>query len=88
MKVALGWTPIRRIAVLAHLHGGALILIRHDRRMPATPAAERIILAEAIADADGKHHIAITETADDGPISHYVHPSGIANAPVREFTES
>ncbi|MEU4590059.1 hypothetical protein [Micromonospora aurantiaca (nom. illeg.)] len=38
--------------------------------------------------ADGKHHIAITDTADDGPISHYVHPSGIASAPVREFPEN
>ncbi|MFI6266143.1 hypothetical protein [Micromonospora sp. NPDC051006] len=37
--------------------------------------------------ADGTHHVAISETADDGPISHYVHPSGILKAPVREFTE-
>lgn len=31
--------------------------------------------------ADGKQHIAIEETADDGPISHYVHPAGIESAP-------
>ena len=37
--------------------------------------------------ADGKHHVAITEVADDGPISHYVHPAGILRAPVREFDE-
>ncbi|MFE7868832.1 hypothetical protein ACFUYE_00570 [Micromonospora humida] len=43
------------------------------------------VLVETI---DGQHHVAITETADDGPISHYVHPAGIAAAPVREFTES
>lgn len=36
---------------------------------------------------DGTHRVAISETADDGPISHYVHPAGILHAPVREFTE-
>jgi hypothetical protein len=38
--------------------------------------------------ADGKHHIAIEETADDGPISHYVHPAGIEKAPVRTSVET
>lgn len=37
--------------------------------------------------ADGTHHIAIEENADDGPISHYVHPAGILRSPVREFIE-
>jgi hypothetical protein len=61
-----GWIPIRRIAVLAHLHGGAakfcnvasgrswsLVLIRRDRTMPAVPHAERISMREAIDQADG-----------------------------------
>lgn len=33
--------------------------------------------------ADGTQHVAIAEVADDGPISHYVHPAGIIRAPVR-----
>lgn len=37
--------------------------------------------------ADGTHHIAIEDVADDGPISHYVHPAGILNSPVRTFDE-
>ncbi|WP_229401931.1 hypothetical protein [Micromonospora okii] len=66
LRLALGWTPIRRIAVLSNLWGGggrfralaagrgwAIVLIRHDPRMPAVPVAERISLAEAISDADG-----------------------------------
>ena len=32
--------------------------------------------------ADGTQHAAIQEVADDGPISHYVHPSGILRAPI------
>jgi hypothetical protein len=35
--------------------------------------------------ADGTHHIAITDIADDGPISQYVHPSGIVASPIRTF---
>ena len=35
--------------------------------------------------ADGTYHEAIAETADDGPISHYVHPAGIAAGPVVTF---
>lgn len=31
--------------------------------------------------ADGSKHLAISEVADDGPISHYVHPAGIVAAP-------
>ncbi|MEV6800535.1 hypothetical protein AB0M91_19640 [Micromonospora rifamycinica] len=78
MRLALGWIPIRRIAVLAHLHGGgarfralaagrgwAIILIRHDRRMPAVPAAERITLAEAIDQADGPDAGAVAGAAPD-----------------------
>jgi hypothetical protein len=38
--------------------------------------------------ADGTHHLAIREVADDGPISHYVHPSGILAAPVVDFEDS
>lgn len=34
---------------------------------------------------DGTLHAVIEEPADDGPISHYVHPAGILHAPVREF---
>lgn len=61
-----GWIPIRRIAVLAHLHGGAakfctvasgrswsLVFIRRDRSMPAVPRSERISMREAIEQADG-----------------------------------
>lgn len=32
--------------------------------------------------ADGTYREAIAEVADDGPISHYVHPAGILAAPV------
>ncbi len=32
--------------------------------------------------ADGTHCLAIDEVADDGPISHYVHPSGIVTSPL------
>lgn len=66
LRLTAGWTPIRRIAVLAHLFGGAgrfrtiaagrgwaIVLIRRDRTMPAVPVAERISLAEAIREADG-----------------------------------
>ncbi|WP_146605828.1 hypothetical protein [Micromonospora craterilacus] len=35
---------------------------------------------------DGTLRTAISETADDGPISHYVHPSGILRAPVHELS--
>jgi hypothetical protein len=31
--------------------------------------------------ADGTTRLAIAEIADDGPISHYVHPAGIVAAP-------
>jgi AICAR transformylase/IMP cyclohydrolase PurH len=34
--------------------------------------------------ADGSQRLAIAEVADDGPISHYVHPAGIVNAPAWE----
>lgn len=37
--------------------------------------------------ADGTKHVAISEVADDGPISHYVHPTGIITSPVRDFAE-
>jgi hypothetical protein len=35
--------------------------------------------------SDGTHRVAISEVADDGPISHYSHPAGIRAAPVRTF---
>lgn len=35
--------------------------------------------------ADGRKHVAIEETADDGPISHYVHAAGIEAAPELEL---
>ncbi|MFY1595470.1 hypothetical protein [Micromonospora sp. WMMD737] len=37
---------------------------------------------------DGTLRTAITDTADDGPISHYVHPTGILNAPVHPLTHA
>ncbi|WBB94209.1 hypothetical protein [Verrucosispora sp. WMMC514] len=37
---------------------------------------------------DGTLRTAITDTADDGPISHYVHPAGILNAPVHPLTQA
>jgi hypothetical protein len=37
--------------------------------------------------ADGTCRAAITEVADDGPISHYVHPAGILRGEVRTFEE-
>lgn len=36
---------------------------------------------------DGTYRAAITEVADDGPISHYSHPAGILAAPARTFDE-
>ncbi|MBF9135168.1 hypothetical protein I0C86_40530 [Plantactinospora sp. S1510] len=61
-----GWIPIRRIAVLANLYGGAgrfctlvsgrtwmVLLVRRDRSMPAVPEAERLTFAEALEQADG-----------------------------------
>lgn len=38
--------------------------------------------------ADSTKHVAISEVADDGPISHYVHPSGILAAPIHTFEET
>lgn len=38
-------------------------------------------LRVAVELADGTTREVITERADDGPISHYVHPSGILAAP-------
>ncbi|MCX5066635.1 hypothetical protein OOJ91_12175 [Micromonospora lupini] len=35
---------------------------------------------------DGTVRTVISEVADDGPISHYVHPAGILNAPVHDLT--
>jgi hypothetical protein len=34
-----------------------------------------------VEDAHGQYRLIIDERADDGPISHYVHPAGIAAAP-------
>ncbi|MGI5144813.1 hypothetical protein ACQEVC_45600 [Plantactinospora sp. CA-294935] len=59
------WIPIRRIAVLANLHGGAarfrtiiagrswaLLFVRKDPSMPAVPPEERPTMREAIDQAD------------------------------------
>lgn len=35
--------------------------------------------------ADGTYHEAIADVADDGPISHCVHPAGIVRGPVVTF---
>jgi hypothetical protein len=35
---------------------------------------------------DGTLRTAIQHHSGDGPISHYVHPAGILNAPVHELT--
>lgn len=35
-----------------------------------------------LVEVEGDLHEAITEVADDGPISHYVHPAGILEASV------
>lgn len=61
-----GWMPIRYIAALAHLHGGAakwctvfstrkvsLILIRRDESLPHIPESERITLREVLDQIDG-----------------------------------
>lgn len=36
--------------------------------------------------ADGTYREVITDRADDGPISHYVHPAGILAAPAYDWT--
>lgn len=42
-------------------------------------------LQVVVETADGARHVAIEEVADEGPISHYVHPSGIEAAPLLEL---
>lgn len=37
--------------------------------------------------ADGTTHVAIDEIADDGPISHYVHPAGILRGELHTFND-
>lgn len=53
-------------------------------KTPAHLGNEITVLVET---ADGQHHEAITEVADDGPISHYTHPAGILAAPVRQLVQ-
>ncbi|WP_213452872.1 hypothetical protein [Rhizomonospora bruguierae] len=80
MRIATCSAPLRRIAVLAHLFGGAgrfraiaagrgwaIVLICRDRNMPAVPAAERISLTEAIRQADGPDAGAVAGTAPTQP---------------------
>ena len=40
---------------------------------------------QVLVEVEGDLHQAILETADEGPISHHVFPSGILSAPVVNF---
>lgn len=43
---------------------------------------------EVLVEVDGQWRRAISEVADDGPISHIAEPAGLRTAPVAETTET